>query len=329
MTCLSVDGNVVWRKQYPAPYRMHNAARNHGKGPRSTPVVADGRVYSLGVSGILSCWRVENGELLWRQEFSSTFPKTSPLYGTATSPLIAGEWCLAHVGGHEGGALTAFRCRDGKVAWDWRKDGPSYASPVVAQLAGVRQIVTQSQKSCLGVDERGNLLWSLPFDTDYSQNSVTPVIHKDIIIVSGYNRGVAAHRIARRGRKFSTSEVWSTRDASMYMSSPVLHDGRLYGFSQLKRGQLFCLDVATGKVIWTGPPRQGENAALLIASPWLVSMNTTGELIVCRLESDAYDEVQRYRVSERPVWAHPVLHGRRILVKDVDTLTQWTTPAGD
>ena len=97
------DGKDIWRKSYPAPYEVSPPAAGHGKGPKSTPVVADGRLFTLGISGILSCWDAESGELKWRKEFSKQFKHTSPLYGTAMSPLIDHGRLIVHVGGHDSG----------------------------------------------------------------------------------------------------------------------------------------------------------------------------------------------------------------------------------
>src|SRR3990172_940318 len=133
------DGQVVWQKSYPAPYEMNWAARGHGKGPKSTPVISGNYIVTLGIGGILSCFNTETGNLLWQKEFSKTHSATAPLYGTSMSPLIDGNLCIAHVGGNNDGALSAFDLKTGKTVWQWLEDGPGYASPVVLKAENTAQ----------------------------------------------------------------------------------------------------------------------------------------------------------------------------------------------
>jgi outer membrane protein assembly factor BamB len=153
-------GRRLWRQAYPAPYTMNPAATSHGKGPKSTPAVAGGRVFTFGISGILSAFDAATGRLAWRKEFSAQYGETSPLYGAAQSPVVDGDRVIVHVGGPGRGALTAFDAATGAVRWAWTGDGPAYASPVVATLAGARQVVTFTESFLVGVSaDRGELLW--------------------------------------------------------------------------------------------------------------------------------------------------------------------------
>jgi outer membrane protein assembly factor BamB len=246
-------GARVWRQAYPAPYRMNPAASGHGKGPKSTPVVADGRVCTFGISGILSCFDATTGGLLWQKEFASQYDQTSPLYGVAMSPVVDDGHLIAHVGGPGNGALTAFDTTTGDVVWAWQGDGPGYASPVVAEIAGERQIVTFSESFLVGVSAKGGeLRWKLPFTTSYVQNAVTPIVDGDTIIYSGLDHPVRALKVVRRGTTWTTESLWENDAVAAYMSTPVLVDGRLFGLSHRKRGQFFCL--ATGRQC-RGPDR--------------------------------------------------------------------------
>ena len=322
-------GADVWRDAYPAPYEMHSAARSHGKGPKSTPVHADGRVFTFGISGILSCIDAQSGKPLWRKEFSKQFKKTSPLYGTAMSPLVDRGLLIAHVGGHDAGALIAFDVETGAVRWHWDGDGPGYASPIIVEAAGKRQVVTQTQNFCVGVAvDSGELLWKIPFKTPYDQNSITPITHKDLIIFGGTRQPTFAIRLWNKGGILSPETVWETRDATLYMSTPVVADrrvlgSRVFGMSEQKKGQLFGLDPKTGSVEWTGAGRFGSNAVLLDAGPWLLALNTDAELSVFEKRGFELRPTAKYRVADRPVWATPAVAGNRLLVKDEKTLTLW------
>lgn len=313
-------GRPLWSDRYPAPYTVNPAARAHGPGPKSTPAIASGRVFTLGISGILSALDLETGKLLWRTSPADPLP----LYGTATSPIADGAQVVAFTGGHGRGALTAFDAASGRVRWQWAGDGPGYATPVVATLAGTRQIVTQSQRRVIGVQaDTGRLLWEIPFTTGFDQNAVTPLVAGDLVVYSGLERGVAAVRVVRSGEGVTIEPVWHTTDVSMYMSSPALHQGRLYGLSHRNRGQLFALDAATGRTLWVGPPREADNASIVVAGPYLIAGTTNGELIVARPDAAGLNEIRRYRTAESAVWAHPALAGDRIIVKDVERLIVW------
>jgi outer membrane protein assembly factor BamB len=330
VSCFSLDaGKLLWRKDYPAPYSMNFAAYAHGKGPKSTPALHDGKLYTLGISGILSCFEAETGNLLWRKEFSKKFAKTSPLYGVAMSPLVEGNLLVVHVGGHDQGALVAFDAKTGETKWSWEGDGPGYASPIAVEIDGTRQIVTQTQNYIVGVDANsGKLLWSIPFTTDYDQNIVTPVIHKSTaetrLIFSGLDKGTMAVKVSKRGNEWAIVEIWKNPEASMYLNSPVVNGDRLFGLSHLRKGQFFCLDVRNGKTLWTSEGRQGDNAAILSAGDFLFFLTNEAEMIVAKASAKAFEPVAKYSVADGDTWAHPVVLGKQILIKDASTLALWS-----
>jgi outer membrane protein assembly factor BamB len=326
--CLQLaDGAEVWKQDYEAPYEMDPAAVEHGPGPKSTPLLAGGRLYTLGISGILTCWGAARGQRLWRQDLAATFPKSAPQFGTAMSPLLYKGLLIADLGGREGGVLAAFDAATGKVRWRWKhEDGPGYASPIIVELAGTTQLVTQTCTACVGINaDNGKLLWSYPFTSDYEQNSVSPVEWGKTLIFGGYQKPTFAVRLAGQGSKLSAEEVWDNAQFPMYMSTPVLLDSRLYGMSQRNSGQLFALDAATGKTLWAGSGRLGDNAALVVADGLLLALTTGSELLVHRAGDDgALAELARYRGADSPTWAHPVLLSNRIVIKDADSLICWS-----
>jgi outer membrane protein assembly factor BamB len=318
------SGKRVWRQSYPAPYSVNSAAASHGKGPKSTPAVADGRVFTLGISGILSAFDATTGRVVWKKDFSGQYKSTSPVYGTATSPLVERGLVIAWVGGEGDGALTAFDAATGAPRWSFKGDGPGYASPVVAELGGVRQIVTQSEQYVVGVSlDKGELLWKIPFTTDWSQNAVTPVVVGDVVIYSGLGNPVKAVRPSRQGGVWQAEPTWGNSEVTSYMSTPVVVDGRLYGLSARRKGQLFCLDAKTGKTLWISDGRQGENAAVLAGGGVLFVLNTDGELSIVAPGGSAPKTLAHYTVASSPTWANPVVLPSGVVVKDVDSLAFW------
>jgi outer membrane protein assembly factor BamB len=324
--CLNAQsGKELWRVAYSAPYEMHPAATSHGKGPKSTPTFHDGRLYVLGISGILSCLDAQTGREMWRKEFSKQFPTTSPLYGASMSPLVENGLVIAHVGGHDKGALTAFDAATGTVKWSNDVDGPGYASPVAATLGGERQVVTQTQNFLLGVAAaNGKTLWKIPFKTDYDQNIITPVVYKDMVIYSGVSQPLTAVRLEKADAGWTTHEVWSNKDAPLYMSSPVLKGHLLFGMSHRKGGQVFCVDADTGRTLWQTEGRAGDNASLVSLGPVMAMLNHRGQLTFFKASADGYEPVKQYQVAESQTWAQPAFVGGRVYIEDNAALTCWS-----
>jgi outer membrane protein assembly factor BamB len=315
------SGKLLWQDGVDAPYTMNQAALGHGPGPKSTPAIADGRVFTLGISGIFSAHDLATGTLLWRKPA----PASLPDFGTATSPLVDGNTVIAFLGGNGAGALTAMAVATGAVKWQWTGDGPGYASPILATLGGTRQIITQSQSKIVGVDAAsGQLLWSLPIKTPYEQNSVTPMVIGDLVLYAGLENPTIALRVTRSGGKWTTAAAWRNEDVAMYMSSPAVSGTAVYGLSTKNRGQFFAIDTNSGKTLWLTRGREAENASIVRAGEFLLLTTTNSELVVARANPARFEEVKRYPVADSATWAHPAFTGRTIIVKDVDKLIAWT-----
>lgn len=229
---------------------------------------------------------------------------------------------IAHVGGHDKGALTAFDTETGAVKWSNDADGPAYSSPIIVTSAGRRQVVTFMQKDFVGVDVgTGKLLWKLPAKSGYDTNAVTAIAYKDTLIISREDQGLTAIRLEKQGSEIVAREAWSNRENELYMNSPVLQGNLLFGLSVRKRGQFFSLDADTGKTHWQGPGRMGENAAILnLGGKALLLLTNDASLIVLPVNAKEYLPIAQYTVANSPTWAHPVVIGKRILIKDETTL---------
>jgi outer membrane protein assembly factor BamB len=321
------SGRELWRQSYPAPYEMNPAATGHGKGPKSTPVVADGRLYTFGISGIVSAWDAASGRLLWRKAEGGSHRSTAPEFGVAMSPAVTRGRVIVHVGGSNDGALMALDAASGATAWAWKGDGPGYASPVIATFDGVEQVVTQTQSALVGVAAAdGSLLWKEPLRTPYEQNSVTPLVASGLVVYSGLDAPLRAVRPVKKGQAFALASVWSNPDVGCYMSTPVLYGGTIYGFSHRKKGQWFAVDAASGRTLWLGEGRTAENAAVLAGAGALFLLDTSGALTVAAADAAAFRPLRKWTVASSPTWAHPVVMDGGVLVKDVDTLALLRIP---
>lgn len=319
------SGKLIWKDAYDAPYTMNPAAISHGKGPKSTPLVANGKLYTFGITGVLSCYDAASGKLIWRNDFKKKFPVTSADFGTAMSPMIEKGMLIVHAGGPDNGALLALDAETGNEKWSWSGDGPAYASPIAVDLNGIRQIVTQSQKNIIGVAAaNGELLWKIPFETDYAQNSITPVLYKDLLIFSGIDKGAFAVRITKEDGRWNPQTVWKNEKAAMYLSSPVLIGDYLYGMTHFRKGQFFCLDARTGETKWTSVGAEGENAAIINGGSVIFFLDNNADLTIVNATDKKYEVLKKYTVAKSPTWAEPAIIEDEIFIKDLNSLTLWT-----
>jgi len=314
-------GRSVWRTAYPAPFQMFAATAKHGPGPKSTPTFANNRIFTYGMSGILTAFDAASGRQLWQKPGSTE----QPMYHTAMSPLVDGDHVIMHVGGPGNTALAAFDAATGTERWKWTGDSPAYGSPMIADLAGTRQVIAFTNQNLVGVAaSNGQLLWTRKFVTPSNTTSQTPIIYKDTVIQAGRENGFTAFKVVKNGSTWSTQDVWHTDEASVHMSNSVVIDAVLYGLSHLNSGQYFALDLDTGKVLWKSPPRQAENAAIVRGGNTLFLLQNDAKLLVMRANRTAFNPLKNYEVAAGETWAQPVVAGNRLFVKDVSNLTLWT-----
>ena len=317
------SGKQVWQVTYAAPFTKNQYAAQMNRGPFSTPLAADGRLFTLGVTAVLSAFDAASGALKWRKDFSKEIDTSKLFTGTAMSPILSGGLLIVHVGDDGGGALRAYDPATGAEKWSLPGHGPGYASPMVVGTAP-RQLVTMTDKAVVGVDAAsGKLLWSLPFPDEWNENIVTPVLAGDVLVISGTRKGTFGYRLEQAAGKWAPKQIWHNTDLPMYMSTPVADGTTLFGFSNRRKGQIFCLDARTGTAKWTTEGRAGTNASLLSAGPNLLLLTTDGELIVLRRNPEKYDELRRYRLGTSPTWAHPALLGDAIVVRDAESIAVW------
>lgn len=314
-------GKPIWQGSYAAPFTMNPAAARHEKGPKATPTYAGGKLYTLGMSGIVTAFDAATGKQVWQKPA----PPVAPLYHTGMSPVVDRGLTIVHVGGHNQGALTAFDAGTGAVRWTWTGDGPAYGSPVIADIAGTRQLIVFTQENLVGVSaSTGELLWKRPFTTRSTQNTITPILYGGMVIVSGLDRPVTAFTVGRRGADWITENVWENPDVPLYMANAVVVRDMIVGMTHRNSGQFFALDAKTGKTLWTGAPRQGGNAAILRAGDLVFALKDDAELIVARPSGAGLEPLKRYTVADSATWALPTIAGNRIYVKDTNALALWT-----
>jgi outer membrane protein assembly factor BamB len=317
----AATGKQIWQGKYDAPFKMNPAANRHGEGPKSTPTFSGGKIYSLGMGGVVTAWDAATGKQLWQT--AATAP--GPLYGTAMSPLVDRGLVFVHVGSHDKGTLNAYDANTGAIKWHWDGDGPAYNSPILVQLGGTPQVVTFTQDHLIGVAAAtGELLWDRPYKTRSTQNTITPILYQDSLIVSGLDNPIVRFKVTKGASGWTTEDLWSNPDVPLYMTNAVLAGDLLVGMTHKNAGQFFGLDAKTGKVLWTSAPRQATNAAIVRAGNRIFALKDDAELLVLSNSQTAFEPVKRYTVASSATWAQPVISGNRIYVKDLDSLTLFT-----
>lgn len=309
------SGAIRWKSGYAAPYVPGKPAAAHGAGPKATPVYHEGRVFTLGISGIVASFDAVTGKLLWR----SPAPAEPPYFSAASSPVADGALVFAHPGNY--GPLTAFDTATGAVRWT-AGDGGFFASPMIVTLSGTRQVVTVTQKSVIGISiEDGTVLWQFPWAG--AAGGPMPVVYEQSVIVSGLDQGVAAFTPSSQDGQWVLERRWETKDVSMYISDPVLAEDTLFGFSHRHSGQYFAIDARTGATLWLGKPRQATNAAVAKAGALLFLLQDDAQLWVARASRERFDIIRRYTVADSATWAQPVFSGTRLFVRDASAVTSW------
>jgi len=319
--CLdAISGEEIWKSDYTAPAVTGAAARHPG--PRSTPAVSDGKIFTIGVSGILSCLDAASGELLWRKD---PFPGVVPMFFTSMSPLIADGLCIAHLGGAGNGAMIAYDMNSGNEKWRWGEEGPEYGSPVILTLEGKKQVVSPTEKNIVGVElSSGKLLWKIPFVPERrAYNAATPIVKGNTLIYTGAGRGTTAVQIQKQGDDFNLNKIWANDDLAVQFNSPVLKEDLLYGYSST--GSLYCIDALNGETVWSDTVKHDRSgfAAILDAGAAVMALPSSSDLIFFKPGSENYSELARMKISDVATYATPVLAGNRIYIKDENSIALW------
>ncbi len=321
ISCLNVaDGAELWKDQYAAT-PVTGAAGSH-PGPRGTPAVAEGKVVTLGVNGIVSCLDAATGAVAWRED---PFPGVYPQFFTSMSPIIVDNMAVLFVGGKGNGALIAYDLATGEEQWRWAGEAPQYSSPVLMTVEGTKMLVTLTETSLVGVAvAEGALLWQVPFVPQRrAYSATTPIVDGQTVIFTGSGRGTKALKIEKQGEAFTATELWTNAEVACQFSTPVLRDGLLFGLSN--GSKLFCLKADTGETAWVDETQRGRGGfgAMVAAGPLVFVLASDSMLVGFNPSDQGFTEVVKYKASETATYANPVVAGNSIYVKDQDAVTLW------
>lgn len=304
--CLDAStGKAVWRSTYSTSY---DDPLGKGNGPRSTPVIASGRVYTLGPGGQLRCLALDTGKVVWSRDLSRTYQLRPNFFGIGSSPLIEGKRLLLNVGAEEAG-IVAFDTETGKELWRSTDQEASYSSPIAATVDGVRHVLLFTREGLVSLDpENGKVRFAKRWRSRMhaSVNAASPVLlgGDHLFLSACYNTGAVLLKVKKDG----VEEVWKNDESlSCHFGTPVAVGEQLYGFHgrQEEGGQLRCIDWKTGKVRWT---QDGYGCGSLITvGGKLIILGETGKLTLAEATPRAFTEISSVQALGRPCRAQLAL----------------------
>lgn len=320
-------GAVRWVVEWPGAVSVPFYAKSRGDWIRSTPALDNGVLYVAGMRDVLVALDAATGTQRWRVDFIETFKAAVPEFGFISSPLVdrGGVYVQA------ANSVVKLDARTGAVVWRTLEGGATvfesgaFSSPVVATIAGVRQLVVQTRETLNGVDlSTGRVLWSQPVPSFRGMNILTPVVVGDAVFTSSYQNGSWLYRVGRDGTTWTVTEGWAM-NAQGYMSTPVVIDG--YAYLHLANQRFACVDLRTGQRMWTSTP-YGKYWSLVAQGDRLLALDETGHLRLIRATPRAFELIDETVVGEGEAWAHLAVADDELFVRDGAGISayRWTSP---
>ena len=307
-------GRELWAFTYPALFDEVLG----GPGPRATPVYHDGLVYSLGANGDLYCLSARTGKPAWSKNILTGNAAKNPQWGMAGSPLIVDEKVIVTPGGAQSRSIVAYARLTGEPLWHALNDAVGYTSPILATLAGRRQIIWISAARAVGLTpETGELLWQYPFAGQMGMNCSQPVVVDDthVLLSSAQGPGAALLEIGKTGEAFAAHALWQNTRLKNKFNSSVLYQGYIYGMDD---AILTCMDAKTGDVKWKGG-RYGYGQ-LLLAGGYLVVLTEQGEVVLVRATPEGHQELASFSAIAGRTWNIPAIDNGLLLVRNASEM---------
>jgi outer membrane protein assembly factor BamB len=335
--CLDTeDGSVLWTHEHDCVYTV-----SYPSGPRTTPVVSDGKVYTLGAEGNLFCLDAASGNVLWSRELKKDYDIQAPVWGFSASPLLDGNRLICIVGG-PGSVAVAFHKDNGKEIWRALSAmEPGYCPPMIYAAGGKRQLIVWHPEAINGLNPKtGEVYWTEPFAVRSGLTIATPRKSGNLLFITSFYNGPRMLRLDEA--RATASLLWKGNSHSerktdklhSIISTPFLQDGYIYGVCSY--GQLRCLTTDTGKRVWESLEATGStgdthsrtdrwaNAFLIKNGDRFFVANEKGDLIIAKLSPLGYQEISRAHLLEPTnpmagrdvVWSHPAFAGEQAYMRN-------------
>ena len=331
--CLNeADGNEIWKHEYPVKYSV-----GYPNGPRCTPLVYGGKVYTLGAEGHLVCLDTK-GKVVWQKDLKATYKNGSPLWGYAAHPLIDGQKLITLAGG-DGTHVVALDKDTGKEIWKAESstgpDGVGYCPPTIIDVNGVRQLILLKPRAFTAIDpETGKRLWTQPYTADNGSIIMSPIVSGEYLFGGGWNNKNMLVKLKTTDGRPDAETVWKDKKGlglSPVNVQPILVDGTLYGFDQ--NGKLYAVEIPSGKRLWEsdeviGKSGNSETAFIVKNGDRYFYSTEQGELVIGKMSPKGYEAIDRatilkptHKVFGRTVvWSMPAFANKKMFVRNDEEL---------
>jgi outer membrane protein assembly factor BamB len=314
--CLDAsDGTTIWEQRY-----EHAARDGHvqefGDGPRSTPLLTGGRVYTIGVGGLMHCLDQQSGKPIWSHDLWDEFGGNVLPHGYSSSPIEYKDTVIALVGG-EGQSIVAFDKRDGSVRWKALSYRNSYSTPRILQVDGEDQLVTFMATALIGVDpNNGELRWEYAHENTWNQNINMPVMaDPNHLFLSSPEAGARGLKLTRNGATTAVEEVWSTRKIQFYHVSTVRDGDFVYGSTGTRAPAFMAaVNIRTGDIAWR--KRGFAKANVVAADGRLIILDEDGKLYLATATPQDLTVHSQVQLLDDVAWTVPTIVGRTLYVRD-------------
>lgn len=295
-----------------------------GAGPRATPTLTDGAVYSLGATGILNCLDPISGKVKWSQNIPAETGVKPPMWGFASSPLVEHGIAIVYAGGAKG--LLAYHADSGDLAWSVTAGDQCYTSPQPATLGGVEQVLFLSDHGLQAIDPaEGKQLWELPLPVSGAPRAIQPhpISDSQVLVSSETDLGTALIDVAHDGSEWKPHQAWASRALKPSFNDFVVSDGHAYGFD----GPVFCCtDLANGKRCWREGRYGHGQVVLLGVQKLLLVISEEGDVILLRAMPERSEEIGRFHAVSGKIWSHPAVAGNRLVVRSDQEIACFELP---
>jgi outer membrane protein assembly factor BamB len=324
-------GKQLWQVHWNGAVTVPSYARINGEWIRSTPAYDGKAVYVGGMRDVLVCLEAKDGQERWRVDFPAQFRTAVPILGLVSSPLADGEgvYIVAST------ALVKLDKRSGKVLWRSVEDkdkGDAYvsavSSPLMATLAGKRQVLVQNRKTLAGVNpDTGEEFWRREVPSFRGTNIITPTLYGNhSVITSAFGGRTFRFDIAAKDSALQVRTAWDN-PAQGYMSSPLVIGDYLY--MHLRNQRFTCLDLRTGKECWITSGAFGRYWSMVARKDRILALDQRGILYLIRANPEKFDLLDQRRVSDAETWAHLAICGDEVYIRELNALAvyRWTSPS--
>ena len=327
--CIALDtltGKHLWktwlcRMDYKSGGGNSGASNNSGgDGPRSTPSVFNGKVWVYDSDMNLYCIHANTGKILWDVQVLKEHAGRNIKWKNSSAPLIEGDLVIVYGGGADQ-SLLAFNRETGKIVWKTGDETATHATPIATTIHGVRQVIFFCTSGLVSIAPKtGNELWRQAFPFKVS-TAASPVVAGDLIYCSaGYGVGAGLYKINKSGSQLTSSEVWRKKnDMFNHWSTPIYHDGHLYGMFSFKKygnGPLQCIELKTGKIKWSYDGYGPGN--VILSGDNLIALADNGELCVVKATPTKYQELARRKILSGKCWSTPILSNGLVLARSTE-----------